>query len=111
VYAVTALRIAIGFVLVVAAPSSRAPRTLRVLGVIVIIAGLMTSWFGVARLRAVLNWLANARPLLMRLDASAGMAIGGFLCMFLPSTSTTLCVRLIVDATTSTKRLQVIARR
>jgi len=78
-YAVTALRIAIGFVLVVAAPSSRAPRTLRVLGLIVIIAGLMTPWFGVARSRAVLNWLATARPLLMRLDATAGMAFGGFL--------------------------------
>ena|SRR5579864_4546842 len=78
-HAITALRIAIGLVFVVAAPASRAPRTLRVLGLIVIIAGLMTPWFGVARSRAVLNWLAKAGPLLMRLDASVGMAIGGFL--------------------------------
>ena len=78
-YAITALRIAIGLVFVVAAPASRAPRTLRALGLIIIIAGLMTPWFGVARSRAVLNWLASARPLWMRLDASAGMAIGGFL--------------------------------
>lgn len=78
-YGITALRIAIGLVFAVAAPASRAPRTLRVLGIVVIIAGLMTPWFGVVRSRAVLNWLANAGPLLMRLDASVGMAIGIFL--------------------------------
>jgi hypothetical protein len=77
-YAIAALRIAIGLVFVLAAPASRAPRTLRVLGLIVIIAGLTTPWFGVTRARAVLNW-ASARPVLMRLDAGVGMAIGGFL--------------------------------
>ena len=40
-YAIAALRIAIGLVFVLAAPASRAPRTLRVLGLIVIIAGLI----------------------------------------------------------------------
>ena len=80
-YAITALRIAIGLVFVLGAPASRAPRTLRVLGFIVIVAGLMTPWFGVARSRAVLNWLADAGPgrLLMGLSAGLGMAIGGFL--------------------------------
>ena len=78
-YAIAAVRIAIGLVLVFAAPASWAPRTLRVLGLIVIIAGLMTPWFGVARAQAVLNWLASAGPLLMRFDAVVGMAIGGFL--------------------------------
>jgi hypothetical protein len=78
-YAIAAMRIVIGLVLMVAAPASRAPRTLRVLGLIVIIAGLMTPWFGVARAKAVLNWWASAGPLLMRLDAGVGMAIGGFL--------------------------------
>ena len=77
--AIAALRIAIGLVFVLAAPASRAPRTLRVLGLIVIIAGVMTPWFGVARALAVLNWLSNAPPLLMHLDAVVGMAIGGFL--------------------------------
>ena len=100
-YEITALGVAIGLVFVFAAPASRAPRTLRVLGLIAIIAGLMTPWFGVARSRAVLNWFVNAGPLLMRLDASAGMAIGSFL-VYVFRTPT---------ATTSTKRLQVIARR
>ena len=78
-YAIAALRIAIGVVFVLAAPASRAPRTVRVLGFIVIIAGLMTPWFGVARARAVLNWLASAGPWWMRLDAGVGVALGGFL--------------------------------
>ena len=78
-YAITFLRIAIGLIFVFAAPASRAPRTLRVLGLVVIIAGLMTPWFGVTRAQAILNWVASAGPLLMRLDACVGMAMGGFL--------------------------------
>jgi hypothetical protein len=77
--AIAAVRIGIGLVFVIAAPASRAPRTVRVLGLIVIGAGLTTPWFGVARARSVLDWLANAGPLLMRLDAVVGLAIGGFL--------------------------------
>src|SRR4030095_15511898 len=65
-----------GFMLV--APASWAPRTLRVLGLIAIIAGLSTPWFGVARARAVVDWLVSAGPIWMRLDAVVGMAIGGF---------------------------------
>src|SRR6185436_6396511 len=78
-YAMAVLRIAIGLVFVFAAPASRAPRTLRVLGLVVIIAGLTTPWFGVTRARAVVDWLAAAGPLLMRVDAAAGMALGAFL--------------------------------
>ena len=90
-YAIAALRIAIGFVFVLAAPASRAPRTLRVFGLIVIIAGLTTPWFGVARARAVLNWFASAGPFfMMRLDAGVGMALGGFLVyVFRPPTRPT----------------------
>ena len=78
-FAITVVRIAIGLVFVLAAPASRAPRTLRVLGLMVIIAGVATPWFGVARARAALNWWASAGPLLMRLDAGVGIAFGGFL--------------------------------
>ena len=50
-YAIAALRIAIGLVFVLAAPASRAPGTLRVLELIVIIVGLTTPRVGVARAR------------------------------------------------------------
>jgi len=78
-YVIAVLRIAIGLFFIVAASVSRAPRTIRVLGVLVIIAGLSTPWFGVARARAVVNWLANTGPWLMRLFALIGMALGGLL--------------------------------
>ena len=78
-YAIAAFRIAMGLVFVLVAPASRAPRTIRVLALIVIIAGLTTPWFGVARAQAVVNWLTSAGPLVMRLDAAVGMALGGFL--------------------------------
>jgi hypothetical protein len=78
-YAIAAFRIAIGLVFMLAAPASRAPRTVRALGLIVIVAGLATPWFGVARALAVGNWLASAGPLWMRLDAGVGMALGSFL--------------------------------
>jgi hypothetical protein len=76
---IAAVRIAMGLLFVVAAPASRAPWTVRALGLLVIVAGLSTPWFGVARSRAVVNWLSSAGPLLMRLDAVVGLAIGGFL--------------------------------
>ena len=78
-YVIGASRIAIGLVFVFAAPVSRAPRVVRVLGLIVIIAGLTTLWFGVARVTAVVNWWANAGPLLMRATSAVGMAFGGLL--------------------------------
>jgi hypothetical protein len=78
-YAIAALRIGLGLVVVLAAPASRAPRTLRVLGVMVIIAGLATPSFGVARSRAVLEWLTGTGPLFARLIGGVLMAMGGFL--------------------------------
>ena len=78
-YAIAAFRIAIGLAFLLAAPASRAPRSVRALGLIVILAGLTTPWFGVARAMAVVNWLARSGPLLMRVDAGVGMALGGFL--------------------------------
>lgn len=75
-YAITALRIAIGLVFVLEAPASRAPRTLRALGVLVMIAGLATPWFGVARSMAVMDWWATVGPTLRRLDAAVAIATG-----------------------------------
>src|SRR5438105_773325 len=75
-YAVAGLRIPLGVVFVVAAPASRAPRTVRVIGVLVIVAGLTTPWFGVARSRAILDWWASGGPWAMRLAAGVAMAIG-----------------------------------
>jgi energy-coupling factor transporter transmembrane protein EcfT len=78
-YAIAAGRIAIGLVFVLGAPASRAPRVLRWVGLIVIIAGLVTPFFGVARSESVLNWWAGVGPMLKTIDAVAAMALGAFI--------------------------------
>jgi hypothetical protein len=72
-------RIALGLVFVFAAPASRAPRMVRALGFIVIIAGVMTPVFGVTRALAMLDWMANSGPFLMHIDAVVGITLGAFL--------------------------------
>ena len=78
-YGIAALRVAVGLVLLLVAPVSRLPRTLRVIGVIVLIAGLATPLFGVQRASAVLDWEAAQGTVLIRVVAGLVLAIGGFL--------------------------------
>lgn len=77
-YAAAALRVALGTALVVAAPTSRAPTTLRVLGVIIIIGGLVTPLIGVERARIFLAWWATQGTMGMRLWASIALVFGLF---------------------------------
>lgn len=78
-YVIAALRIAIGLVLMLVAPGSRTPRTLRALGAVVFIAGLTTPFFGVERARAILDWEATQGTALLRLGAGLAIALGGFI--------------------------------
>jgi hypothetical protein len=77
-YVIGALRIGIGVVFFMAGTASRAPRTLRLLGVIVIVAGLVTPIFGVDRARAILDWEAAHGPWLVRLAGGFAVLLGGF---------------------------------
>ena len=78
-YAIAAIRVAIGVVLMLVAPTSRAPRTLRVVGAIVLVAGLATPLFGVERTRAILDWESTQGTALIRVVAGLVLAIGGFI--------------------------------
>jgi hypothetical protein len=78
-YAVAALRVAIGLVLMLVAPISRVPRTLRVVGAVVLVAGLATLFVGVERTRAILDWESTQGTALIRVGAGLALAIGGFL--------------------------------
>ena len=78
-YVIAAFRVGIGLVLLGVASASRTPRTLRVFGVFVLVAGLATPLFGVARAGAVLNWWLAQDPLLLRLLAALLVAFGAFL--------------------------------
>jgi hypothetical protein len=79
IYGIAALRIGIGIVVMLVASRSRAPRALRALGAIVVVAGLITPLFGVERSRAVLNWEVAQGTALLRATAVLVLAIGGFL--------------------------------
>jgi hypothetical protein len=77
-YAIAVLRVGIGLVLMLVAPISRAPRTLRALGAVVLVAGLATPLFGVERTRAILDWENTQGTALIRVVAGLALAIGGF---------------------------------
>src|SRR4030095_253368 len=55
-YIVAAVRVMFGGILLWVASTSRTPRILRVLGIIIIIAGVSTPFFGVDRSRAMFEW-------------------------------------------------------
>ena len=74
-----ALRVAIGVVLIMAAPASRAPRTLQAAGAVFLLVGLATPLFGVERTTAVLAWEAEQGTWLMRVGGTIAVALGGLL--------------------------------
>src|SRR4029453_8798959 len=76
-YAVAALRLGIGLVLILVARISRASKTLRTVGALVFVAGLATPIFGVDRTRAVLDWEAAQGTGLIRIGAVLAFILGG----------------------------------
>jgi hypothetical protein len=78
-YVVAALRVVVGIVLIRAATLSRVPRTLRVIGTVVIVAGLATPLFGVERARAVLDWESAQGTAFTRGVAALLLSMGGFI--------------------------------
>jgi hypothetical protein len=77
-YAAGAVRVAMGLVLILSARISRAPRTLRALGVVVCVQGIAVMFLGLDRARAILEWEARYTALL-RVGAVVALASGGFI--------------------------------
>jgi hypothetical protein len=63
-YAAGAVRVAMGLMLILAAPDSRGPKTLRALGAVVCLQGIAATLFGLDRARAILEWEAMHTALL-----------------------------------------------
>jgi len=78
-YAAAALRIGIGIVLILVAPTTRAPRLIRALGVFVVAAGVITAFVGVDRARAIVALETAQGTILIRLGAALAVAFGGFI--------------------------------
>src|SRR6185295_1980642 len=75
-YAIAALRIGMGIVLMLVAQTSRAPKTLRAFGAFVLVAGLATPLLGVDRAREIADWSATQGPALLRGVAVVMLVIG-----------------------------------
>jgi hypothetical protein len=84
-YGVAALRIGIGVVLLLVATHSRAPTALRVVGIVVVLAGVFTLFLGVERSAAILDWWSVQESLFMRICLAIPLAIGLFIVYALTS--------------------------
>ena len=76
---VAALRIGFGAILLCAAPNSRTPRTLLVIGLFIVAAGLATPFFGVGRAQAMFDWWSAQGPFVMRALPMAAVGFGLFI--------------------------------
>jgi hypothetical protein len=75
-YAAAILRVIIGVVLFLAAPTSRFPEVVRILGIIIFVSGLITPLFGFERFRRLLNWWSARGPAFIRVWAGCALAFG-----------------------------------
>ena len=78
-YSAAALRLAMGLVVILAAAGSRAPKTLRVLGVIMCLQGLSATMMGPEHARAVLEWETMQGTAFLRVGAAVAVIAGGFM--------------------------------
>ena len=80
-YVIATVRVAFGLVLISVASVSRAPRTLRVLGYLILIAGITTALTGLVamdRARAIVEWWLQQGSGVVRLTGVVVLAVGGF---------------------------------
>ena len=78
-YIAAAIRVVFGLVLIGVAATSRMPRTLRILGFFIVIAGIITPFFGIARARAFVEWWSVQSTVFMRIWVSFAVLFGLFI--------------------------------
>ena len=79
IYFAAAIRVVFGIILVRAAPVSRAPIVLLVIGIIVAISALLTPVVGTWGTRLVFNWWSSSGPASVCLTAGVAAALGIFI--------------------------------
>src|SRR4051812_5080584 len=75
-YTAAALRVVMGLVVVLAAPPTRAPKTLRVLGALMLFQGVMAALMGPEHARTVLEFETRQGHAILRLGAAVALASG-----------------------------------
>jgi hypothetical protein len=84
-YVVAAVRILFGALLLWVASESCMPKTVRVIGIVIVVAGLLTPLFGVERSETVFNWWLSQDPLLVRAAGAVLTILGAFVIYVLGS--------------------------
>jgi hypothetical protein len=77
-YIAAVVRVAFGIVLLLAAPKARIPNALRILGVLMVLGGALTPFFGARLAEAILAWWARDLAVI-RAWATAALAVGVFI--------------------------------
>ena len=75
-YATAAIRLVLGVALVFAAPGSRAPGFIWVLGIVIFVAGLVTPVVGLERFRHLLDWWLARGPGFARVWGAVAFVLG-----------------------------------
>ncbi len=75
-YFAAALRVVLGVALFFAAPTSRAPDLIRILGIVIIVMGVVTPFFGPERFRRLLDWWSAQGSAFIRAWAVLALAFG-----------------------------------
>ena len=81
-YLIATVRVAFGLVLISVASASRAPWAVRVLGYVILIAGITTALTGllaIGRAHAIIDWWLQQGSGLVRLTGILVIAFGGFI--------------------------------
>ena len=78
-YVVAAARIVIGALLFFAASATRTPKTVRVIGLIILLAGIATALIPVERALEMKDWWIARGPDMLRIAACVPLAVGLFI--------------------------------
>jgi hypothetical protein len=81
-YLIATVRVAFGLVLISAASASRAPKAVRVLGYVILIAGITTALMGllaIGRARDIIDWWLQLGSGVVRLTGVLVLVLGGFI--------------------------------
>jgi hypothetical protein len=77
-YWVAAVRVVFGALLILVAAQSRMPRTLRVIGAVIVVAGILTPLVGTERIGEIFAWVSVQASFLVRVIALLPLGIGLF---------------------------------
>ena len=75
-YVIAVARILLGVLLLLAARATRTPKTVRVIGLLILVAGIATALMGVERAKLLGDWLLNRGPDFLRMAACIPLVAG-----------------------------------